>query len=85
MREGKCPEDLADEEKVIYNFAREVIKSKGLLEAEGSGGWQEAKRVLGGEKVAGVVHTVGAGLYFGVLLNVSGIAGSVPVGDEVDP
>jgi hypothetical protein len=80
MREGKCPDDLDDREKVMYRFARECVSSRGIVKEEA---WQEAISVLGREKMEGVVHMAGAWTYSGILLNTAGMI--VPEGESIDP
>lgn len=80
MREGRCPPDLEEREKVMYRFARECASSRGIVKEEA---WKEAVAVLGREKIEGVVHMVGAWAYSGILLNTAGMM--APEGESIDP
>ena len=69
-KNGKTPKDLSEREEATYVFAGELVRMRGPL---GEEAFERARKVLGREGVAAIVHTTGAFLYSSFLLNVADV------------
>ena len=67
---GTTPQDLDRDEEAVYKFARGLADARGPLDEEI---WQRAKSSLGTEKVAVLVHLVGAYAYSNILVNAADV------------
>ncbi|TEY78485.1 hypothetical protein BOTCAL_0048g00110 [Botryotinia calthae] len=64
---GIVPGDLTEEEVVAYTTALKLAGSKGPLDSEI---WEQAQKVLGREKIAGLAHVVSGFIYVSILTNI---------------
>lgn len=70
--EGKMPQGMSEREEAVYILAGELVRLRGPLDEDV---FERARKVLGEDGIAGVIHTTGAFLYSTILLN----AADVPV------
>ena len=69
-RNGKLPEGLSERENEVYVFAGELACLRGRLADEV---FDRAKRVLGTDGTAAVMHTAGHFMYASILLNAADV------------
>jgi 4-carboxymuconolactone decarboxylase len=69
-KNGKTPKDLSEREEATYVMAGELVRMRGPLSEEA---FERARKVLGREGVAAIVHTTGSFLYSSFLLNVADV------------
>ena len=65
-RQGGLPKCLSDRESAIYEFVSQLVKVRGPL---GEREFEKARKVLGRETVASLLHIAGSYMYSGILMN----------------
>lgn len=66
--DGKLPQGLEEKEATAYSFAVKLAKLHGPMDSET---FENAAKILGRDRVAGLVHTVSGFIYVAMLTNVS--------------
>ena len=74
---GKIPEDLDHDEEIVYEFSRELSRTRGSIREKL---WQKAKSLLGATKVVVLIHVVGGYTYTAMIMNAADV--QVPKKDE---